>query len=158
MSLHTNAIHRSLSTMAIEVHRAVARKQAANAIEALAEVDQQFQIDLGGTAGGTWGWHTIELDFEETFYDAPSQRDADLDEPHFTSGVVFSAGPPLVIHAHVSEWKRDDEDNFVGASVRVGVWDPVATSDDPDTLERFTARVHLNFQGFAAPSDPDEDN
>jgi hypothetical protein len=158
MSLSVNSIHRSLSTMAIEVNRAVARKSAANAVESLGEVDQQFQADIGGTAGG-WAWETVELDFEETFYDAPAQRDADLDEPTFTFGSVIVTGPPMMVTAHVSKWKRNDEDNFTGAFVRVGVWNPASTADqDPATFERFTGRVHLNFQGFAAPSDPDEDN
>jgi hypothetical protein len=156
MTLRTSAIHRSLTTMAIEVGRSIDRKRAANAAEALSEVDQQFQIDIGGTAGG-WAWETVELNFEETFYDAPSQRDADLDEPQFTFGSVLSSGPPMVVTAHVSRWKRDDEDNFTGAFVRVGVWNPAAGTAAA-SFERFTGRVHLNFQGFAAPSDPDEDN
>lgn len=151
MTLAVNAIHRSLSTMAIEIHRSVERKRASNAAEALQEVDQQFQIDISGEANG-WSWGAIEFKFEQTFYDAPAQRDADLEEPMFTFGSVISSGPPLVVTAHVSKWTRDGQDNFTGATVRFGVWNPAQQA------ARFAGRLHLNFQGFSAPSDPDEDN
>lgn len=153
MTLAVNAIHRSLSTMAIEIHRSVERKRAANAAEALAEVDQQFQVDIAGKAAGLT-WITVELDFDETFYDAPAQRDSNLEEPMFTHGASLTSGPPVIVIAHVSKWKLDPQGNFTGAFVRVGVWNPTDAASAP----RFTGRVHLNFQGFSAPSNPDEDN
>lgn len=157
-SLSENAIHRSLGKLAISIQRSSDRKRAAAAAEGLAEVDQQFQVALTGRAGGLV-WQEIAIAFDDIFVDAPGQRDADLLEPHFTYGAVIDIGPPVWITAHVSDWQTDAQGNFTGAAVRVGVWDPLAIAASSDEFPRFGGRLHLNFQGFAAPNDPsDEDN
>jgi hypothetical protein len=156
--LSSNAIHRSLGKLAVSIQRASDRKKMAAAAEGLAEVDQQFQIELQGLAGGLV-WQTINVAFDDFFVDAPGQRDADLLEPHFTYGAVLDIGPPVMVTAHVSDWQTDAQGNFTGAAVRVGVWDPTVTAVESADLPRFGGRLHLNFQGFAAPNDPsDEEN
>lgn len=159
MTLATSAIHRSLGKLAISVQKASDRRRAEKAAEGLAEVDQQFQVDLSGRAGELT-WQTVTIDFDEMFVDASGQRDADLDEPHFTYGATMQKGPPLIISAHVSDWATDAQGNFTGAAVRIGVWNPLAIAQTEGELgSPFLARLHVNFQGFSVPHDPsDEDN
>lgn len=159
MTLATSAIHRSIGQIAISVQRASDRRRIEQAQQGLAEVDQQFQIDLSGRAGAP-SWETVNITFDEIFVDAPGQRDADLDEPHFTFGATQQKGPPLWITAHVSDWATDAQGNFTGAAVRVGVWNPLAVAQtEGEPGDPFIARLHLNFQGFSVPNDPsDEDN
>lgn len=150
MSLGQNAIHRSIGSLAISINRAVERKRAELIAERLAEVDQQFQIDIAGTAGGLV-WKRVNVDFDEVFYDAPSQRDSDHDEPHFTYGATIDGGQPVMISAHVSDWEIDEQGHYTGATIRIGCFDPTNSG------KKFTGRLHANFQGLAAPNDTEED-
>lgn len=148
--LRTNAVHRSLGALAIEINRAIERKRFEIERERLAEIDQQFQVEISGRAGGMT-WKSVNLAFDETFYDAPAQRDGDLEEPLFTYGSVIDKGQPVMISAHVSFWRVDQQGNITGATIRIGCFDPTNSG------KSFSGRLHVNFQGFAAPDDPDED-
>jgi hypothetical protein len=148
-SITAHSIGRSISQLGFRLHDQREKKSKEGASSALTETDQQFQVEVTGNAGPLPTWETIEVDFDETIYQAPAQRDNPLEEPHFTFGSSMQSDLPVILHATVREWKQDSAGNFTGAIVHIG-----ASGSSSEQLTRFKARVHLTFQGFSSPNYP----
>lgn len=148
-TLKHGAIHRSLSKMTITVNRAIEAKKHEADPYALTEVELHYQFDIAGD-GSNITWAEITVTFSETLYDAPGQTSSDNPEPQVSFGYVIETPNPLIISAHVSDWDIDNEGNFVGATVRVGCFDPDGSAG------QFTGGLHATFKGLGAPADSEE--
>jgi len=145
-----HAITASLSKMTIEVNRAMEAKRTEADPYALSEVEMHYQFDIAGEAGSGITWAEVTIDFSEVLYDAPSQTSSDNPEPQVTFGFTMETPDPVALFAHVADWEIDDEGNFVGATVRVGCFDPDGQAD------RFAGGLHATFKGLGAPADTEE--
>lgn len=148
-SITAHSIGRSISQLGFRLHDQREKKSKEGARSALTETDQQFQLTVVGEAGTLPTWETIEVDFDETIYKAPAQRDNPLEEPHFTFGSSMQSEDPVILHASVKEWKRDSGGNFTGAVLHIGASGGTAEKPTP-----FKAIMHLTFQGFSSPNYP----
>lgn len=145
---NTAAIHRSIRAMTIGTLRAHETRKRRDALEALAEMDQQFQLPIAGNAGTVATWFEVDVDFAATFVLAPEMRESPYEDPLFTYGAVVAA--PVFVTANVTAWKTDSSDNYVGATVNIGVAAPGTL-----TLVQFRGHVHCNFQGYGAVDEAD---
>lgn len=143
-TLDHNAIERSLAVVGyrntLDIHR---RRHEADDYR-LAEVLQQYQIEISGAAG-TGAFLDATINFQEVLYYAPLQRNIKTEDPQVTHGVVFDTGEAKLI-VYVTKWLLDENANYTGAIVRVGVeqvgWAPASA---------FAATVHITFQGLGIP-------
>jgi hypothetical protein len=92
------------------------------------------------------------VSWEHPFLYAPLQRDPSFETPLVTDHVEFTqnSGVLIVAHAHVVSWKMSDQGWYVGATVRVAVSAPGQSNP-----VAYSGVLHLNFQGFASPTDED---
>lgn len=144
----TLAIQRSIRSMTIGSMNARERRRLRDLAEALAELDQQFQLPVAGGASDAPVWFSVEVSFSAKFVSAPEMRESPYDEPLFTYGSVTAA--PVFINCNVIEWKTDENDSYIGAVVNIGVIAPGSP-----VLVPFKGEVHLNFQGFGAVDESD---
>lgn len=115
-------------------------------LEALQEVDEQFQIEIEGRAEEFPIWDQVKLKFNTRFIDATGQRPSPFDKPHFTYGAEVNTDTthkPVGVMACVTEWNVNDRGETVGCTVSVGA---VAT----DLSTKFKGWVHCTFQGWGA--------
>ena len=107
----------------------------------LAEVDQQFQVDISGVAYDTPAFVTTEIAFDFPFHYAPGQRDSDLERPHFTYGTEVDG--PAMLTVSVTAWEIDAATGaYIGATVQISALSATELG--------FNGKVHLNFQGVSA--------
>lgn len=143
------SIGRSIAHLAFRIQADMHAKRAEGKDSALAETDQQFQIETSGEAAPTPAWRDIEIVFDETIFLAPAQRSNPLEEPHFTFGSTMQSDTPVILHATVRKWIKDTSGNFTGAVVSIGV-----TGGNETEAATFKATVHCVFQGFSGPNYP----
>jgi hypothetical protein len=142
------SIVRSISVLGFRLREQMHAKEREGAPSRLAETDQQFQVQVSGSAGSTTIWTKVKVIFDETIYVAPAQRQNPLGEPHFTFGSTMQSATPVILHATVQDWITDTSGNYTGAEVNIGV-------DGRDSQPKpYKATVHLLFQGFSAPTYP----
>lgn len=146
--ISATSIARSLSAMAFDLQLQREHKAKDVHRNRLAETDQQFQLEVSGVGGGIAGWTHFDIAFDEIIYNAPAQRDNPLSEPHMVFGYVMESGPPVMLSACVTKWKKNASGHFIGAKVAVSAMGGSGAG-------RVKARVHLTFQGLSAPNDPD---
>lgn len=114
--------------------------------DSLREIEQQFWIDFSGRAEEFASWSEREIEFEQHYVDATGQRDSPFDRPHFTYGAVIDTPTPVGVLAVVMEYKTNDRNETIGATVAIGI---LAT----DRAVNVRGRVNLTFQGYGqAPS------
>lgn len=145
-------MERALIELTLGVHRGrVARERALKSTRQ-GEYDQQIQVAFSGVATGTFGFADVPVTWEHPFIFAPLQRDPQFETPLVTSHIEFQqdSGELVIAHAHVVRWNIDSRGWYIGATVRVAVCAPTATGNVP-----YAAVAHLNFQGFASPTDED---
>lgn len=152
-------IHRSISRMTLDLHRAIDRRKRQGDAYAIAEREYQTQCTFSGTVGTLPVETTVTIPFTLVFIGDPgNQRDSTLDRPHarLTTEILF-APAGAVPYAYVSQWQRDEDFNFIGAVITIGVNCPamyVAGADAPANLA-FKGILHAAFQGFGAMIDYD---
>lgn len=152
MSVKVHALERSIQALTIDSIRALDKRRTMLGYDAMGEFEQQFQLEIDGSAGAIIAWHEIEITFSVDFYRAEDQRDSPYTVPHFTYGAVITGGTPALITACVRRWDIDDSDTVHGATVAVGVCNPGATAATP-----FVGYLHLTFQGYGAPVEGEAD-
>lgn len=146
-----HALNRSLTHLTIGVARDMERRRRRSNELGLREVEEQIQLPISGLAVQGITWAKARVGFENTFYEAPSQRDSNFDRPHFTYGVsidpVDDKEPPIpVVVSCMFEFTTDDRGATTGGWLHIGVHSPT-----PDT-RRFQGVLNLRFQGFGASS------
>ncbi len=144
--------------MTISFARAVTKRRHESDPYGLAEREQQFQYEVIGQVGLLPTEQDIKLKFALLFMvDSGNQRDSTLDRPHLRVGFEEDYGPPgLIPYAKVVAWDRDDDDNYQGATMRVGCHCPaVGTEGMLVSQARFKFAVHLAFQGWCVMYDPE---
>lgn len=123
-------------------------------LDALGEIEQQFQIAISGTATTTIGWESVDLTFDVEFLDATDQRYSNLTVPHVKQGQAVTSITPVVVTLNVGEWTRDDRDVIVGCVLDVGV-----SAGPGGTPAVYTGYAHLTLQGYGSvpnePADPE---
>lgn len=120
-----------------------ARDKRAKAL-GLNEIEEQFQIPVGGAAGTSVSMEAVELTFDYPFYFAPGMRDSDFDVPQMTYGAQLDGA--VIYSVAVLGWDRDVADESVkGATVGISVCAPGTTEG-----VSFGGFVHVTFQGFGA--------
>lgn len=112
-------------------------------LEALQEVEEQFQVEIGGQAEEFPIWDTIDLKFDTRFIDATGQRPSPFDRPHMTFGGEIETKQPVGIFATVLGWNVNDKGETIGCKLAIGV---AAT----DLSTKFKGRVHVTFQGWGS--------
>lgn len=132
-------MQRALTELTIGAARAGREQERRIRDMSAAELDLQFQYEISGTAENGWGFVSLTVNFDVSFYYAPGQRDNDLEHPHMTFGA--EADVPVGVTAVVTSWLEDvDNGAILGCTVAVGV---ISDSHRP-----FTGKVNLNFQGY----------
>lgn len=146
MTVKVHALNRSIRALTIDGIRALDKRREMLGFDAMGEIEQQFQLEIEGSAGAIIAWSEVNVAFHVDFYSAADLRDSPYTVPHFTFGAVLTGGAPALISACVREWDIDDTDTVHGAKVAVGVCNPGATQ-----ATRFDGYLHLTFQGYGAP-------
>lgn len=143
-TLSHNAIARSLEVVGYRNNVAMHRRRHEADNYRLAEVLEQYQLDVSGTTG-TGAFVDASITFAETLYYAPLQRNIKTEDPHVLVGSVLDKGDAKFI-VHVIKWLLDDAANYLGAIVRIGVeqvgWAPAS---------KFEGTIHITFQGLGIP-------
>jgi hypothetical protein len=136
----------SVRRLAIDIAAARERKTRTLADELLGEREEQFQVEITGTAGAL-AWSTIELGFEHVYSEAIARRTSQLKVPQFHAG--FELRQPrdrgVVLHAQVARWLYDGP-HVGGVLVRLGAEDPYGPTP-------YRAVAHLTFQGYGVLRD-----
>lgn len=145
-------IERSLVEVSIAFQKEREKRHDALSSTHSGEYDQQVQVHFSGTATDTYGYADIPVTWEHPFVYAPSQRDPPFETPLVTSHVEFvtTSGVLVVAHAHVIDWNVDSRAWYIGAKVRVAVAAP-----GQENPVAFVGVLHLNFEGYASPTDED---
>lgn len=150
---------RSISNMTIGLARAASMRRHAADAYALAEREQQFQYNISGKVGTVPVEKLLTIPFDVVFLgDAGMQRDSQLGQPQVRSGFEIASGPAgLIPYAHVNQWVLDDDLNYTGAKVTVGVHAPAIAVEGAGavTSRSYRGVLHMSFQGYGAPWDPD---
>lgn len=151
MSVQTNATHRAVGALTLGVLQKYVERRESNYTDALDEYDSQFQVQVTGTAKDKAVWSSVDLDFPVSYLAAvdAKTRESPYGTPLFTSGVESSTGA-MFVHVQVSAWKTDSVTNgIIGATVTIGIVNPGVRKPGG-----WSGIVHLNFQGYAAPMYP----
>lgn len=143
MPVDRGRLGRALQGLTIGVAKSINDAIDQKALEQLQEVEEQFQIEIGGNAEEFPVWDTVDLDFDTHFIDATGQRPSPFDRPHMTFGGEIETATPVGIFATVLGWKVNDRGETVGCNLAVGV---AAT----DLSTKFKGRVHVTFQGWGS--------
>ena len=141
-------LDRALTALTIGVHQDAMHRRRALRDGYTGEFEQQFQVQLSGQAGNTWGFVDQGYGFEFPFLYAPVQRQIDFPTPHFRSGIELTnpSSSLVLLHAHCIGWTRSPENWVIGATVRFMVCAPMATN----VTVPYNAVAHLVFQGYAS--------
>lgn len=113
--------------------------------DGLIEREEQFQIEISGTAEEFFSWNIAEIKFGTLFTNATGQRDSELEQPHFTYGASIITAIPVGVLASVMEWIETDRKEVVGCKLAIG-----AAATDRHT--KFRGLLHASFQGYGAPN------
>lgn len=153
-----DALGRSLRALTLGTLQAYSARQADYDANGLGEVDQQFQIDVSGTATTESKWQELDVIFDSPFVQSPyedRQEALPFEMPLFTYGVVVTKGSRLVVICNVIQWHADG-DYVGGAKLEVGVFRPAGGGG----VGEFKAQLHLNFEGWGGtnPPEPDADS
>lgn len=146
MPVDRGRLDRAMQGLTIGVARSMSDYLKEKDLEALREVDEQFQIQIEGRAEEFPTWDKIELKFDTRFIDATGQRPSPFDRPHFTYGAEANTDTthnPVGIMACVVNWTVNDRGETVGCILAIGA---VAT----DLSTKFKGWVHCTFQGWGA--------
>ena len=152
--LVTADIHRSIARWSIDFQRLSQKRATAADAYGLAEQEFQVTYEFSGNVGSAPVEDDLTIPFTKVTFvaDAGNQRDSQLDRPFAKLSFEIVSGPPGIIpYGYVKAWVFDDDFNYEGAVIAVGVHCPVL----PDTDTAFLGIVHAAFQGFGAPWDPD---
>lgn len=153
-------LSRALSKISVDTHRQMhSRAQQARYYE-LAEREHQFQYPIKGTLGLLPVEVTFKILFDVAFlYEYGIRRDSQLLEPRTHFGFSALSGPAgTVPYAHVLKWIQDEDLNYIGCHVIVGIHNPLisATGTGSLTSVKFSATLHCSFQGYGHPMDNDD--
>lgn len=149
--VETHALSRSLRALSLGAIRAFDDAKAIAERDGLGELDHQFQCPISGDAGGIATYAQLEVTFAAPLIEAKNSRQSDYADPLFTYGAVIRRGPGVFVSCAVRRWIEEDG-YYSGAIVEVGVCRPGAAD-----AEGFAGEVHLNFQGFGAPTGDEDD-
>lgn len=156
----TSTLQRTLAHATVGTHRAMRSRDRQAMYYELAERQQQFQYPISGTVGLVPVETTITIKFDIQFlYEYGYRRDSQLLEPLTHFGFTSVTAPAGTIpFAHVKEWTQDEDLNYVGAKVVVGVHNPIIAASGAAILSSaaFKATLHCSFQGYGTPLDPDQ--
>lgn len=154
----STTLGRALSKMTVDTHKQMRSREDQNKYYKLTEREQQFQYGISGNVGLVPVETAIKIRFDHFFlYEYGYLRDSQLLEPQTHFGFTkLSAPAGTVPYAHVASWIQDEDRNYVGAHVVVGVHNPtIAASGAANvTATAFSGTLHASFQGFGAPIDP----
>lgn len=155
-TLDHNAIARSAALMGFRLGHEVYKARHRHDATRLAEVQQQFQLDISGVAG-SGSWVDYDIVFKEVLYYAPTQRANKNEDPQVWWGAVLDSGSAF-FSVHVKEWKLDENANYKGATVRVGVMQGAYAGEGGADGSAFRGTIHITFQGLGVPvEDPGYD-
>lgn len=155
--LTSSHIHNSITKIGIDLHRQMERKKHIGDFYGLRELEFQAQYDFSGTIGSLPTETDIHIPFAVTFIGDPgNQRDSTQDRPHARLTPELLIAPAGVVPYHyVLRWDLDDDFNYVGAVVRVGVHSPALTAGEVPASTNVQGILHAAFQGYGALWDPD---
>jgi hypothetical protein len=154
---------RSIRKLAIGVARDVEVRRAGRAANTMDEREEQFQIAIQGIATDYPFWQTIVVDFATAFTIAGGDRQSTLQRPQVSIGCELTdverqndqlvwepVSDGVILTAVVRDYGFDDAHAINSATVAVCA---IAPGDELT----FSGFVHVSFQGFGAPRDPQPD-
>jgi hypothetical protein len=143
----THRVQRSLAAMTVNAQRAYRAHDEQQRELSGGETELQFKSSVSGTAGAIAAYDYVNVSFPRPIVAALDRRDSQFDRPLFTYGWERLSGPPLFLTAFVDRWRTsaDSDELCIGARVGIGAVTPGSLD-----VSRFTASVHLIFQGWAA--------
>lgn len=144
--------------MSISLLKGIDKRSKAGDWHTLAEHELQYQYEIAGTVGTLPAETQVTLSFDVIFLTDPgNQRDSTLDRPQFRPGFEFDyTATGMIPYAYVAEWVMDSDFNIVGAKVVIGVHSPAAQFQGLTVAQaQYKGAVHLSFQGWCLPTDPD---
>lgn len=144
----TSSVERAVEGMSIGPIAAHEARRTEDWKDSLDEYDAQFQCSISGKPTYKTRWATLDVEFGVAFVVDPN-RDSPYSTPTFTFGVE-SRGTAIVV-VYVTGWKGGSE-GITGASLKVGMVNPGVKQP-----VQFSGKLHLNFQGYGAPSGDDFD-
>lgn len=142
----THRVERSLASMTVSARLAEKARQSADKQVQGDETEQQFKFTLVGQAVETPVWQDFTVTFRDPFYPALERRDSQFTEPAHTWGYVVNTGGPVFLTSFVKQWNKSGDGSCLGAVMTAGAYVPGAL-----TPVKFSAELHLVFQGWAAP-------
>lgn len=149
-------IQRSIGKISIDLNRQMEARRTRADLYRLGEQEWQAQYEFYGDVGSLPVETTITIPFGITFVaDAGLARDSTLDRPlaRFSAEMLVTA-PGFVPYHYLQSWTFDDDRNYVGAVILVGMHCPAfLIAPPPTTAFRFI--LHAGFQGYGAIWDPD---
>ena len=144
----THRVQRSLAALSVNAQRAYLEHERQRSQLSGGEAELQFKSSVSGTVGATPAWDYVDVTFPRPVAPALDRRESQFDRPLFTYGWERISGPPLFLTAFVDRWRMSDDGDGLVLGARVGIGAVVPNADD---VRRFTAAVHLTFQGWANP-------
>lgn len=158
MLAHTD-LHRSMGKLAIDLHRAMNHRAHAGDDYRQAVRTQMFQFDITGKVGTFPVEKVVKIPFDIIFAADPGMAwDSQLTTPHAHFAFEMSLAPPgLIPYAHISTWLYDDDYDYKGAKVNIGIHCPSVELLGVGSVSQrtFVGRFHATFTGYGAPWDPD---
>lgn len=144
----------SLGQLAYGDAEAKERRDAALEPLAAGQFNQQIQLPVTGRVGRTPVSIEIPVTWPHPFLTrvAGSRGGNGLTRPHFTSGVEMVSDAHTIVSVQVRQWRENDSGFIVGALMRIVAWTP-----DANRIQNFRCIVHLNFSGYAGPSEDDSE-
>lgn len=121
---------------------------------AAGQFNQQMQIPVSGNVGRTPVVKEVPVTWPYPFLTrvAGSRGGNNLTSPVFTSGIEMQSPQNTIVTVQVRRWRENDSGFIVGALIRVVAWTP-----DANRIQEFRAIMHLNFSGYAGPSEDDSE-
>lgn len=143
-------IERSLVRLAFEGSERLHERQGERARIGLGEYTEEWHVAASGFVVRTeMVTADVELEFSMDFFEAPEQRRSDLTMPTFHAGSYQAADTNFVAtEAAVREYVRRSDNAVIGATVRLGVFNPNGVEETT-----FDLLFHLSFSGWGAPFD-----
>lgn len=149
-------LHRALTKMTLDLHRKIERRKQIELHYGNHVREQQFQYPFNGYVGMLPSETTVVIKFDICFlWDPGVAVDSQLGEPTFRFGArLLSAPQGTIPYAHVPSWIQDDDLNYIGANVVIGVHNPAQTLNEQVESVPFNGVAHFTFQGYGFPIDP----
>lgn len=144
------ALTRSLAALAIEGPNAqIDRDRELYPLQG-SDMAQHIQVEVNGRVGADPQWSDMQVYFPVPFMghiDA-TRSEGSVEDPQMTYGVMMTTRAPIILQPQLTGYIQDETEAYTGATLQVLAWRP-----DGAKRTSFSAKIHLTFFGWGAPSE-----